>query len=172
MKKKDKANRRYFNEKRPNPANIRLSENIMKTSWRQLSSLSSRRRDQGEYIHLSLTSSRRLQCVFKTSCQYVFNILQDVFNTSLRHLQDVWSRHLQDLLKTSSRRLAKMSSRHLQDVFKTYSRRFQDVFNTFKTYCEEDYLQKNLPRPHVWQSYGHGTNFPWVNSLNIPKHLE
>ena len=123
MKKKDKANRRFFNEKRPNPANSRLSENIMKTSWRQLSSLSSRRLDQGEYIHLSLTSSRRLQCVFKTSCQYVFNILQDVFNTSLRHLQDVWSRHLQDLLKTSSRRLAKMSSRHLQDVFKTYSTR-------------------------------------------------
>ena len=150
MKKQDKANRRYFNEKRPNPANIRLSENIMKTSWRQLSSLSSRRLDQGEYIHLSLTSSRRLQCVFKTSCQYVFNILQDVFNTSLKHLQDVLSRHLQDLLKTSSRCLAKMSSRHLQDIFKTSSRRFQDVFNMFKTYCEHDYLQKNLPRSQVW----------------------
>ena len=103
------------------PANIRLHEDVFKTSWRCLSSsssedvfsTSSRRLDQDEYIRLNHTSS---EDVFKTSSSrptysswpYVFKMfwkrLQGVFKTS--------SRRLQDVLKTSSR--------HLQDVFKTY----------------------------------------------------
>ena len=123
-------------------ANIRLDEDVLKTSWRRLSSLSSedvliktnmsvlvfkassRRLGQDQYIRLGHTSSRRLQ---------------DVFKTSSRRLQDVLPRCLQDVFKTSSRRLAKTSSRHLQDVFKTFWRRLQDIFKTsckdiFKTF--------------------------------------
>ena len=100
---------------------------LMKTSWRRfeevfrlrLRKTSSRCLDQGEYVRLSLTSSK------------------DVFKTS-------WSR---PKTKTSSRRLAKMCSRRFEDVFKTYcknvfktsSRRLQAIFKTsskdiFKTF--------------------------------------
>ena len=111
------------------PANICLDEDVLKTSWRRLSSssledvfkMSSRRIDQDEYVHPSLTSS---EDVFKTSSrhlgqdQYIrlghmsSRRFQDVFKTSSRCLQDVLPRRLQDVLKTSSR--------HLQDVFKEY----------------------------------------------------
>ena len=85
------------------PANIRLDEDVLKTSWKRLSSssledvfkTSSRLLDQDEYVRLSLTSSEdvwvktnifvlaiRLQDVFKTSCR-------NVFKTSSRRLQDV-----------------------------------------------------------------------------------
>ena len=127
------------------PANIRLDEDVLKTSWRRLSSssskdvfkTSSRRLDQDEYVRLSLTSS---EDVFKTSSrrlgqdQYIrlghtsSRRLQDVFKTSSRrlaktssrHLQDVLPRRLQDVFKTSSKLLANTSWRHLQDVLKTY----------------------------------------------------
>ena len=53
------------------PANIRLDEDVLKTSWRRLSSsssedvfkTSSRRLDQDEHIRLGNTFSRRLQDV-------------------------------------------------------------------------------------------------------------
>ena len=118
------------------PANIRLDEDVLKTSWRHLSSsssedvfkTSSRRLDQDEYVRLSLTSSEN---VFKT---FSSRLGQDQYirfgHTSLRSFQDVF--------KTSSRRLANTSSRHLQDVFKTSSRRLdkrlQDIF---KTSCKD-----------------------------------
>ena len=112
------------------PANIRLDEDILKTSLRRLSSLfsedifkkSSRRLDQDKYIYLTHTSS---EDAFKTSSrrldqdQYIrlghtFLIrLQDVFNTSSRHLQDVLPGRLQDIFKTSCKDVFK-------DVFKTY----------------------------------------------------
>ena len=70
-------------------------------------------------LRLQKTSSRRLQDVFKTSCQ-------DVFKTFSRRLQDVLQKRLQDIFKTSSRRF--------EDVFKTSSRRLekrlQDIFKT------------------------------------------
>ena len=100
------------------PANIRLDEDVLKTSLRRLSSsssedvfkTSSRRLDQDEYVRLSLTSS------------------EDVFKTSSRRLgQDQYirlgytsSRRFQDVFKTSSRRLQDLLQRYLQDVFKTY----------------------------------------------------
>ena len=83
-----------------------------------------------------------------------------------------------------------MSSRHLQHFFKTSSKILQDFFKiyyqvrlflfnvssghvqgVFKTYCKSDYLQKVLPRPHVLEFYGQGTNFPRVNSLDVSKVL-
>ena len=85
------------------PSWWRRLENVLKTSWRGLSSLfseyvfktSSRRLlDQGEYIRLDHKSS------------------EDAFKTSSRRLgQDEYIRLCQD----SSRRLAKMSLRHLQN---------------------------------------------------------
>ena len=118
------------------PANIRLDEDVLKTSWRRLSSsssedvftTSSRRLGQDEYVRLSLTSS---EDVFKTSSrrlgqgQYIclghmsLRCLQDVFNTFSRRPQDIFKtfwRRLQDIFKTSSRRPAKISSRHFQGV--------------------------------------------------------
>ena len=107
------------------PANIRLDEVVLKTSF---VFVFRRRLDQDEYVRLSLTSS------------------EDVFKTSSRHLsQDQYirldhtsSRRLQDVFKTSSRRLAKISSRRLhdvlqkrlQDIFKTSWRRLEDIFKT------------------------------------------
>ena len=82
-----------------NPTNIRLDEDVLKTSF---AFVFRRRLDQDEYARLSLTSSRRLG-----EDQYI-------------RLGHTSSRRLQDVFKTSSRRLAKTSSRHLQDVFKTY----------------------------------------------------
>ena len=134
-----------------NSANIRLDEDVLKMSWRRLSSsswedvlkTSWRRLEQNKYVRLSLTSS---EDVFKTSWSrpiysswlYVFKTssrrLQDIFKTSSRHLQDVLkmsSRPLQGVFKTSSRRFEdvfKMSSRHLQDVLQRY---LQDVFKTY-----------------------------------------
>ena len=119
------------------PANIRLDEDVLKTSLvfvfrrrlqdvliktniftlvTRLHKTSSRRLQdvlvKTNTLGLGDTSSRRFQNVFKTSCK-------NAFKTSSRRLQDVFktsSRHLQDVFKISSRRLAKMSSRHFQDV--------------------------------------------------------
>ena len=94
--------------------NIRLDEDVLKRSLRHL--------DQGDYIGLSHTSSRRLQNVFKTFPRRLQDVLQkrlqDIFK--IGHLEDVLPRHLEGVFKTSSRRLTQMSSRHLLDVFKTY----------------------------------------------------
>ena len=118
------------------PANIRLDEDVLKTSLRRLSSSSSEdvfktsswRLGQDQYIRLGHTSSRRLQDVFKTSCKNVFKTssrrLQNVFKTSWktssRHLQDVFKTSCKSVFKTSSRRLQDLLQRYLQDVFKTY----------------------------------------------------
>ena len=100
------------------PANIRLDEDVLKTSWRRLSSssskdvfkTSSRRLDQDEYVRLSLTSS---EDVFKTSSR---RLGQDQYirlvHTSSTRLQDVLQKRLQDIFKTSCK-----------DIFKTFSRR-------------------------------------------------
>ena len=101
----------------PIPANIRLDEDVMKTSF---VFVFRRRLDQYEYVRLSLTSS---EDVFKKSSRRLgqniplghmsSGCLQDIFKTSSRHLQGVFN---QGILMTSSRRLAKISSRRLQDV--------------------------------------------------------
>ena len=116
------------------PANIRLNEDVFKTSWS--------RPIYSSWSYVFKTSSRRFQHVFKTSSRRLAKTssrhLQDVFKTSSRRLAKTSSRRLQDVLKTSSRYLQDDLQRCLQDVFKTYHRvnlflvtRFQDVFETF-----------------------------------------
>ena len=115
-----------------NPANIRLDEDVFKTSWsRRIYSIYwcvFRRRLQDVMIKTNIfVLVIRLQDVFKTSSRRLVK-------TSSKHLQYVFktfSRRLQDVFKTSSRRLAKTFSKHLQDVFMTFSTRFQDVFKLF-----------------------------------------
>ena len=86
------------------PANIRLDEDVFKTSW-------SRR----IYSPYSYVFTRRLQEVFIKITIFVLVIrLQDVFKTFSKHLQDVF----------------KMFRKRLQDVFKTSSRCFQDVLSS------------------------------------------
>ena len=129
------------------PANIRLDEDVLKTSRRRLSSssseyffkTSSRRLDQDEYVRLSLTSSEDV--LVKTNIFVLVICLQDVLKTSSRRLQNVFktsSRRLQDVFKMSSRHLQDVLQRYLQDVFKAYHQvnlfyltRPREVFNTF-----------------------------------------
>ena len=86
-----------------NPANIRFDEEVLKTSWRRLSSSPSIGLDQDEYIRLNHTSS---EDVFKTSwSRPIFLSSPCVFKTS--------SRRLLEVLKTSSRRLAKVFWRRI-----------------------------------------------------------
>ena len=123
-------------------ANIRLDEDVLKTSWRRLSSLSSedvliktnmsvlvfkassRRLGQDQYIRLGHTSSRRLakilQYVFKTS-------YTNVFKTSSRRLQNIFKTSCQDVFKTSSKSLQDVLQKRLQEIFKTYSRRLAKI---------------------------------------------
>ena len=86
------------------PANICLDEDVMKTSWRRLS------------------SSFSEDVLIKTN---IFTLVIRLQNTSSGRLD-------QDQYKTSSRHLANTSSKLLQDVcknvFKTSSRRLQDIF--------------------------------------------
>ena len=151
------------------PANIRLDEDVLKTSWRRLSSssskdvfkTSSRRLDQDEYVRLSLTSS---EDVFKTSSR---RLGQDQYirlgHTSSRRLQDVFktsSRRLQDVFKTSSRRLAKTSSRHLQDVLKMYHQvklflltSLWEVFNMFVRRTAKTIVYRRIHLGHTSEKF-------------------
>ena len=118
----------------------------MKASRRHLSSSSSRRLDQDEYIRLSYMSS---EDVFVKTNTFVLAIpLQD----TSRRFQDVFKMSCQDVFKTASIRLAKTSSRHLQGVFKTSSRHFQDVLqrclqDVLKTYHQ---IVNCLPRSRIY----------------------
>ena len=134
------------------PANIRLDEDVLKTSFvfvfrrrlqdvliktnmftlaLRLQKTSSRRLGQDQYICRGHMSSRRLQDVFKT-CS---GRLQDLFKASSRSFEDVFkmsSRHLQDFLQ-----------RYLQDIFKAYHQvnlfyltRPREVLNTFLSTVE------------------------------------
>ena len=123
-------------------ANYRLGEDVLKTSWRFLSSWSSedifkapsRGLDQVKswmVIRLQKTSSRLLQDVLIKTRIFVLvihlngafkNSCQDVFKTSSTYCVNVFktsSVHLQEVFTASSRCLPKMCWRHLQDVFKT-----------------------------------------------------
>ena len=160
------------------PANIRLDEDVLETSWRPLLSLSSedvfntssRRLDQDKYILRSHTSSKY---VLKASSrrldqdQYVClshtpsRRLQDIFKTFSRCLQDVLQKLLQNIFKTSCQDVFKTftSSRYLQDVFKTFWRRAQDIFKTsckdvFRTFSRRIIRLNSLPRSHFWEIYG------------------
>ena len=108
------------------PANIRLDEDVLKTSRRRLSSssskevfkTSSRRLDEDKYILVNLrlrkTSSRCLQNILVKTNIFVLSILlQDVLQ---KRLQDVFKTFCQDVFKTSRKYVLKTSSRCFEDV--------------------------------------------------------
>ena len=106
------------------PANKRLDEDVLKTSFVFVF----RRRLQDVLIKTNIfVLAIRLQDVFKTFSRRLQDVLQkrlqDIFKTSSRRFEDVFKtssrrleKRLQDIFKTSSRRLAKISSRPVQDV--------------------------------------------------------
>ena len=103
------------------PVNIRLDEDVFPL---RLQKTSPRRLDQDEYIRLGLTSSRRLQDVFKSSCKNVIKTSSRCLQVVLqKRLQDIFKTSCQDVLKTSLKRLQDVLLRCLQDIFKTFSRR-------------------------------------------------
>ena len=102
--------------------------------------------------------------MIKTNIFVLVIDLQEVFKTSSRHFQNI----LQEVIKTSSRCIVKLKC-VFQNVFRKPSRRIQHAFDT---YWKSDYLENDLPRPHVWEIYGQCTNFPTMNSLDMPKFLE
>ena len=85
-----------------------LAANISSSSSEDVFKTSSRRPGQDQYIRLAHTSSRRLQDVLQ-------KCLQDVFKTSLRHLQDVFKTYYQVKLFLVAQ---------FQDIFETYSKCF------------------------------------------------
>ena len=93
------------------PANIRLDEDVLKTSFIVVF----RSLGQDQFICLGHMSSRRLPDVFKTFSRR----LQDLFKASSRHLQEVLQRYLQDVFKVC----------HQVNLF--YLTRPREVFNTF-----------------------------------------
>ena len=137
-----------------NPANIRLDEDVLKTSWRhlqrnnflsfktswrrRLTDTSSRRLEETSWRRLAKTFWRRL---WKRSWKHV---LEDVLKTSWKRLEDVSRKRFEDvfgrgLANTSWRRLEdilktswKIKNCYAEDVFQTSSRRLQDVLENKK----------------------------------------
>ena len=146
------------------PANIRLDEDVLKTSFffisrRSLQDVLIKTNIFGLALRLQKTSwsrpiysfSRRLQDILprrlaKTSSRHLrdlvktfWRLLQDVFKTSSRRLVKTFSRRLQNVFcKNIFKTFAKTSSRHLQkrlqDIFKTSSIHLQDIY---KTSCKD-----------------------------------
>ena len=124
------------------PANIRLDEGVLKTSFVFVF----RRRLQDVLIKTNMFAlALRLQGVFKTSWSrplysswpYVFKTSSiRLAKTSSRRFEDVFktsSKRLQDLFKAPSRHLQHVLQRYLQNVFKTSSRPLQGAFKTSST---------------------------------------
>ena len=123
---------------------------LMKTSWRcledvfrlRLQKTSSRCLDQDQYNGLRHTSSRRfpfsrrLQNIFETSSRCLEKRLQYIFKTSCNDIFKNFPRRIIKL-KCSCSHVFKMSSRHIQNVSETYRK--------------DSYLQKDLPRSHFWE---------------------
>ena len=116
---------------------------------------------QGRGVYsMGYTSSRNLQAVFKMSSKR----LQDVLQRSLQGIFKMFSRRPQNVFKMYHQ-VKLLYLTYLQYIFKMYS-------TCFEAYCEDDYLQKDLPRSHFLEIYCQGTNFPRMNSLDIPKLLK
>ena len=100
------------------PANIRLDEDVLKTSFVFIF----RRRLEDAFktnmfalaLRLQKTSSRRFQVVLVKTNTFVLAIrLQEVFKTFSRRLQDDLQKRLQDIFKTSCKDIFKMFSRRI-----------------------------------------------------------
>ena len=114
-----------------NPANIRLYEDILKTSVilvfrRRLQDVLIKTNIFALVINLEKTSSRHLQNVLVNT--NIFASWPYAFKTFSRRFQDVLPRSLQDIFETSSRRLPNTSSRHRKEVFNTS---YKSVFKRF-----------------------------------------
>ena len=165
-------------------ASILPYEDILKTSWKRLSSSSSedvfktspRRLDKGEYIHLSHKSS---QDVFKTNIFVLAIRLLDVFKISSRCFQDVFkapcesisktsSIRLQDVFKMSSKRIRDVLPKHLQGIFKTFWKHLQYMFKTCYVFIgfSTGIIRLNyLPRSRI--SIGHTSEKFMVSVENL-----
>ena len=120
--------------------NIRLDEDVLikknifalvirlqKTFWS--------RPMYSSWPYIFKTFSRRLQGVLQKRVQDIFQTssrhLPDVFKKFWRCLQDVsriFKKSCYDVFKTSCKNVFKASSRHLEEVFKTS---WKDIFKTF-----------------------------------------
>ena len=111
------------------PANIRLDEDFLKTSFvfvfrRRLQDILIKANIFTLLISLQKTSSRRFQDILQTRLQNVSKTsCKNVFKTSSRHLTKTFSRRLQNVFKKPCKNIFKTSSRPLQDVLKTSSGR-------------------------------------------------
>ena len=105
------------------------SEDVCKTSWLRGMCL------PWSYIRLQKMPSRHLQDVFiKTN---IFVLVICLAMTSSRRLQNIFNTSCKNVFKTSSGCLSKMSTRYLQGIFKISSRSLQGVFITFLRYTAE-----------------------------------
>lgn len=137
--------------------NIR-PQNVFNTFWRRLHNFLQHCLQE---IFKTSSMPRHLQNVFKTSCK-------GAFKTSLRGVCKMCLWNPQEVFKMCDQ-LKLFFLTRLEYAFKTFSRLIQHIFERC---CDDDYLQKGLPRPHVWEIYDQGTNFPRVNDLDIQKLLE
>ena len=126
------------------PANIRLDEDVLKTSF---VFVFKRRLDENEYILInhSLQKTSWPRPIY-SSCPYVYKMFS-------RRLQDVLPKRLQDIFKTPSRRLRNVFKKSRKYVLKTSSRRFvkkslRSIQHVCKTYRKDRCLQKDSPRSH------------------------
>ena len=122
-----------------NPANIRLDENVLKTSFvfvfrRRLQDVLIKKNIFAWVIRLQKTSSTGLQDVLvKTNIFVLAIFLEEVLQTSWKRLEEVFRTSYKNVFKASSRHLAKAFLRRLaksfcsQDVLKTSSRRFPKI---------------------------------------------
>ena len=118
-------------ESQRNPENIRLDEDVLKTSF-------------------VCVFRRRLQdLLVKTNIFVLVIHLQDVFKTFSRRLQDVLQKRFQDIFKTSCK-----------DVFKTYHQiklflltRLQDVFNTFLRRTAKMVIYRRIYQGHTSEKF-------------------
>ena len=150
------------------PANIRLDEDVLKTSWRRLLSsssedvlkMSSRRLHQDEYVHLSHTSSRRLQDVFKASSRRLAKKSSRCFQNVFKTFRKTSSRHLQDVLQ-----------KYIQDVFKMHHQvklflltRLWETFNTF--------LRRSFPKTVIYRGICQSNNTSDKFMVSVPNLQE
>ena len=131
-------------ESQRNPENIRLDEDVLKTSF---VCVFRRRLHQDEYIRLTHTSSEDV--LIKTNILVLVIRLQDVFKTFSRRLQDVLQKRFQDIFKTSCK-----------DVFKTYHQiklflltHLQDVFNTFLRRTAKMVIYRRIYQGHTSEKF-------------------
>ena len=159
-----KQHSKHFKTNRTNsnrlvPTNIRLDEDVLKTSWRGISSssskdvlkTSSRCFNQDEHIHLTHTPS---EDVFKTSCQ-VFKIPCSLFSIKLQTSGNPMKRRLK----------TQVFSCDICKIFKKtfVTEEFQWLLLMFKSSFE-----KKLEQKTVWLS-ALTTRFCWKKVLAAAK---